>query len=99
MDEDITQLNINDTVQIKLSAYNDSRYEYVEGKIVRISDVPMNIEGKGMSYTVDIKLSEIPDNIKSGMEGSIDIIVGTRTVMDYFMEPFKEGLDDSLKEE
>lgn len=98
MDEDITQLNINDTVKIKLSAYNDSRYEYVEGKIVHISDVPMNIEGKGMSYTVDIKLSEIPDNIKSGMEGSIDIIVGTRTVMDYFMEPFMEGLDDSLKE-
>lgn len=51
-----------------------------------------------MSYLVDIKLNKIPDNIKTGMEGEIDIIVGTRTVMDYFLEPFRKGWNDSLKE-
>ena len=96
-DEDITQLNIGDIVKLKIAAYNKI-YEYIEGEIIHIGEIPVNIEGKGMSYVVYIKPGMIPDDIKSGMEGTIDIIVGTRTVMDYFLEPFRKGLHDSLKE-
>lgn len=85
-------------MKLKIYAYDDTSSEYIEGEIIHISDVPVNIEGKGMSYLVDIKLNKIPDNIKTGMEGEIDIIVGTRTVMDYFLEPFRKGWNDSLKE-
>lgn len=96
--KEITQLNVGNTVKLKIYAYDDTSSEYIEGEIIHISDVPVNIEGKGMSYLVDIKLNKIPDNIKTGMEGEIDIIVGTRTVMDYFLEPFRKGWNDSLKE-
>ena len=51
-----------------------------------------------MVYDISIKLDSIPDNLKIGMEGNMDIIIGTRTVMEYFLEPFRKGLADSLKE-
>ena len=41
---------------------------------------------------------DLPKDIKVGMEGSCDIIIGKRTVLDYFLEPFKEGFGSSLKE-
>ena len=63
-----------------------------------VSNVPLNIEEKGVTYMVRINAEAIPQNIKSGMEGTMDITVGNRTVMDYFLEPFKNGLSDSLKE-
>lgn len=97
-DKDITKLKIGDTVKIKIAALDDTKYEYINGEIVQMGDVPVNIENKGVSYVVNIKLHIIPDNVKLGMEGNIDIIVGKRTVMDYFLDPFKKGLDDSLKE-
>ena len=91
-------LSEGDIVNVKLAAYNDSSFDTLEGKIVRINDVPVNIEGKGNVYIVDIYFDSYPDNIKSGMEGNVDIIIGTRTVMDYFLEPFITGLKGSLKE-
>lgn len=97
-DVDIAQLETGDKVKIRINAFDDTRYEYMDGIINRISDVPMNNEDKGVLYAVNININTIPDNVKSGMKGSIDIIVGQRTVMDYFMEPFKKGLGDSLKE-
>ena len=97
-DEDVAMLSEGDIVNVKLAAYNDSSFDTLEGKIVRINDVPVNIEGKGNVYIVDIYFDSYPDNIKSGMEGNVDIIIGTRTVMDYFLEPFITGLKGSLKE-
>lgn len=44
-------------------------------------------------------LDKLPDGIKIGMEGNCDIIIGKRTVLDYFLEPFIEGFEGSLKEE
>lgn len=97
-DEDISQIHVGDRVKIKIAAFNDTKYEYIDGSILSVSEVPMSIENKGVAYAVNIRFHTVPENIKTGMEGNIDIIVGTRTVMDYFMEPFEKGLKDSLKE-
>ncbi|MEE1100030.1 MAG: HlyD family efflux transporter periplasmic adaptor subunit [Agathobacter sp.] len=97
-DEDITHLNEGDKVKLKISAFDDTQYEYIDGNIYKIGDIPYNIEGKGVVYDISIKLDSIPDNLKIGMEGNMDIIIGTRTVMEYFLEPFRKGLADSLKE-
>ena len=70
----------------------------MEGEITEIGDVPVNMENKGIYYVVNIKLNDNPDNLKLGLSGSIDIIVGQRTVMDYFIEPFRKGLKNSVKE-
>lgn len=97
-DENIGQIQVGDVVSVKIAAYDDTEYEYMEGKVAYVGDITLNIEGIGAVYMVGIEIENMPEDVKIGMEGSCDIIIGTRTVLDYFVEPFKEGLHDSLKE-
>lgn len=97
-DEDITGMKVGDSVQLKLPAYDDTEFEYINGAVASISDIPLNLSERGVVYMVKITPEAIPRDIKPGMDGSVDIIVGTRTVMEYFLEPFKKGLNNSLRE-
>ncbi len=97
-DEDAGQIHAGDTVTVRIAAYRDTEYEYMEGKIASVGDIALNIDGLGAVYAVGIRMENLPEDIRVGMEGTCDIIVGTRTVLDYFMEPFIDGLQNSLKE-
>lgn len=97
-DEDIVDIGVGDTVRLRLPGYDDTKYEYLDGTITEIGSLPVKAEGLGTVYPVDISVNGIPDDMKQGMEGKMDIIIGTRTVMDYFLEPFRKGLDNSMKE-
>lgn len=44
------------------------------------------------------KIADISENIKFGMEGRCDIITGTITVLDYYIEPFVKVFSSSLNE-
>ena len=97
-DADVADLYIGQQVQVKLAALDNSQYEYVGGTVSYISDISMKLENTGTVYEVRITMDEIPDTAKLGMEGACNIITGKRSVMNYFMEPFTEGLKASLKE-
>lgn len=100
-DKDIGVVSVGDEVQIKLSAYSFSEYGAVYGKIKEISKNSKFIEGVGNVYIVKIVFDDnLNDNIKLeyGMSGSVEVIVGNRSLMDYFLEPIKKGLNNSLKE-
>lgn len=97
-DEDINDLNIGDIVNIKINAYHETRYQVISGVVENINQVPANIENKGIVYKVDILLNDKPDSLMLGMEGTVDIVTGKRSVLDYFLEPFIDGLKNSLKE-
>lgn len=96
---DIEGLKIGDSVSVRIAALKDTPYDRMEGHIQRIGDVAVSIEGMGSVYRVDIALPEIPDGyLKIGEEGSCDILIGNRSVLNYFLEPFLKGMKDSLHE-
>ena len=64
----------------------------------RIIGRSLDISERGVVYSVKITLEIIPKDIKPGMDGSVDIIVGTKTVMEYFLEPFKKGINNIMCE-
>lgn len=97
-DEDIARIHAGDTVRVKIAAYDDTEYEYMEGTVLTVGTLGVKADGIGTAYTVSIRLAHVPDDMKTGMEGRCDIIIGTRTVLDYFLEPFRKGFSDSLKE-
>lgn len=97
-DEDILGIKCGDTVSVKIAAYHDTEYEYLEGIVTYIGDISFNIEGLGAAYTVKIQMKDLPQDIRAGLEGSCDIIIGERSVLDYFLEPFQDGFKNSLKE-
>ncbi|SCY14555.1 hypothetical protein SAMN02910370_01482 [Lachnospiraceae bacterium XPB1003] len=94
----IVDVGVGNTVRLRVPGYDDTKYEYLDGTITEIGNLSVKVEGLGTVYPVDISVNGIPDDMKQGMEGKMDIIIGTRTVMDYFLEPFRKGLDNSMKE-
>lgn len=101
-DKDIADVSVGDTVQIKLQSYSFSDYGAVTGTVTYISPSAVNIEGMGNVYTVkaeiDEKLLHEDIQLMSGLSGSIEINVGQRSVLDYFLEPIIGDLDNSLTE-
>jgi hypothetical protein len=61
------------------------------------SETAKNQAGRMLNRTLHDIFSENID-YKYLYAGSVDIIVGTRTVMEYFLEPFKKGLNNSMRE-
>lgn len=98
-ESEIEKIDLGYKVNVKLAAYDDSEYEIIEGEISKIGEITLNIDGLGSVYPVEIKMSKIPEGgYMVGTEGRCDIIVGKRSVLDYFLEPFEKGLSESLKE-
>lgn len=96
---EIEGLKPGDTVSVRIAALKDTSYDRLEGTIQRIGDAAVNIDGMGSVYRVDIALLEIPDGyLKTGQEGSCDILIGKRKVLNYFLEPFLKGMKESLHE-
>lgn len=101
-DSDIADINIGDLAKIKLSAYSYSDYGDIEGKIIYISKTSYELEGKGNVYNIKIEIDNdvLNDNINliSGLSGGVEIDIGKRSVLDYFLEPVIQGMKNSLKE-
>ena len=97
-DENIQKIKVGDAVNVKIDAFGNDDNKYLTGKVKTIGSVTVNLDGIGSAYKVEILLDKLPDEIKIGMEGNCDIIIGKRSVLDYFLEPFIEGLEGSLKE-
>lgn len=97
---DIADIEIGMEAEIKLEAYPYNRYGTVRGVVKYISPSSFTSEQLGSVYLVklDIENSNEAINIFSGLSGTVEIKIGKRTIMDYFMEPIIKGFGDSLKE-
>lgn len=98
--KDIAQINVGDSVSIKLDAYPYSDYGTVSGKITSISFEPEQNETLGSVYRVTADIDNTNKNIKliKGLNGSMDIKIRERTVISYFLEPVMNGFNNVFKE-
>lgn len=101
-DKDIADISVGDSVQIKLQSYSYSDYGAVTGTLSYISPSSINIEGTGNVYKVNVEIDEKLLNkdvhLVSGLSGTMEINVGKRRILDYFLDPILGSLDNSLKE-
>lgn len=97
---DIADIQVGMEAEIKLEAYPYNRYGTVRGIVKYISPSSFTSEQLGSVYLVkmDVENSNEAINIFSGLSGTVEIKIGKRTIMDYFMEPIIKGFGDSLKE-
>ena len=98
--KNIADINIGDTVQIKLDAYSYSDYGTVSGKIIYISPNSDVVDNIGNVYRVITDIENDNKNIKiiSGLSGNLEIKTGQRSIISYFLEPILNGFNGSLKE-
>lgn len=97
---DIADIKVGMEAEIKLEAYPYNRYGTVRGVVKYISPSSFTSEQLGSVYLVKLDVENSSDaiNIISGLSGTVEIKIGKRTIMDYFMEPIIKGFGDSLKE-
>ena len=87
---DIAMLKPGQLAWIKLSAYEFSQHGAIEGTVDSISADTLD-DDRGMPYyRVRIHLQNMNSHftLLPGMTGVIDIVTGTRKVIDYLLMPF-----------
>lgn len=97
---DIADIQVGMEAEIKLEAYPYNRYGTVRGIVKYISPSSFTSEQLGNVYLVKLDIENLNEEIHiiSGLSGTVEIKIGKRTIMDYFMEPIIKGFGDSLKE-
>lgn len=103
--KDIGHIKIGDPVQVKVLAYDFSRYGVVPGKVMEISASTFTTE-KGLPYykgKISLEKNYIGDNPKHnrlipGMTVEANIIIGKRSVFSFLLRPITRGLQTAFRE-
>ncbi len=98
-DSDIAEVELNEKVNVKMSAYPYNDYGMFQGKVIEIGDISVQDENRGNVYVVKVLLEDKPETkLSIGMSGMVDIVIGERSALEYFLEPIQQALNDSFKE-
>lgn len=104
--KDIADIVLGQSVKISLSAYDASRYGRIDGTVKNISaDAVGDDQGGSQYYLVDVSIDgTLYENdgrevtILPGMQASLDVLAGKRTVLDYFWQPIAKTKDKALRD-
>ena len=98
-EENISDIEEGMAVNIKMNAYPYNKYGIYEGIVTKKSDVFVMDAAMNNYCSVYVELIDA-DNLEilEGMTAVCDFKVGKRTIMQYFLEPVTEGLENSFKE-
>ena len=104
--EDIASVEPGQMSKISLTAYDASRYGYINGKIINVSaDSTMQEGSKSFKYEVEIELyleefiSKNPGvTIIPGLVANVNIIRGRRSIIEYLWQPVAKIKDRAFRE-
>lgn len=90
--------------KLKISAFDFTRYGWVDGRVEAISPSSFADERGERFYRVRVAIDRttLPSvqgaMLMPGMEVSADIITGRKTILDYLLSPVRRGLDTAFTE-
>ena len=104
--EDIASIEPGQMSKISLTAYDASRYGYINGKIINVSaDSTMQEVSRSFKYEVEIELdleeflSKNPSvAIIPGLVANVNIIRGRRSIIEYLWQPVAKIKDRAFRE-
>lgn len=102
---EVGNIGVGDTVFIKIDAFPWRRYGVTEGRLEIVGRASYTPEGATEALhpaRVSLRgaMSKLPDkaSLQPGMTLTAEISTGTRSVLDYFLDPLMRGLNESLRE-
>ena len=103
--KDVGRLKQGMDAQIKIDTFPFTKYGTVNGRLRVISADAIVDEKKGLLYSARVSLlskSIILDGrenkLSTGMTTVVELNVGKRRVIEYFLDPFKKNMSESLRE-
>ena len=103
--QDVADVTVGQLARISLSAYDPSRYGALEGEVVHVASNTTEEENQPPYYEMMVQINETtfvntgetPD-IVPGMQVTVDILVGKRTILEYILSPIKKATDVAFRE-
>jgi hemolysin D len=103
--KDVGRLKQGMDAQIKIDTYPFTKYGTVNGRLRVISADAIVDEKKGLLYSArvsllskSITLNGRENKLSTGMTTVVELNVGKRRVIEYFLDPFKKNMSESLRE-
>lgn len=102
---DIAFLKVGQKARVKLTAYDSSRYGYLDGEVSRVGASSVNGQKGDVFFEIEVRTHksylgspEHPLPITSGMVAEVNIITGKKTILEYLMRPFLRLKDRAFTE-
>ena len=103
--KDVGRLKKGMDAQIKIDTFPFTKYGTVNGRLRVISADAIVEEKKGPLYIARVSLfSNVmsvngrENKLSTGMTTVVELNVGKRRVIEYFLDPFKKNMSESLRE-
>lgn len=103
--KDIGFVRAGQEAEIKVETFPFTKYGTVHGRIDQVSDDAINDEKRGLIYSCRVKperstmrVDGTTVNLSPGMSVSVEIKIGTRQVIEYFLSPLIQHASESLHE-
>jgi adhesin transport system membrane fusion protein len=102
---DIAFIHTGEKAVVRLSAFDSSIYGTIDGQVTEVSADSFTTEKGESFYRVRVKTDktslakagkEYP--IIPGMQATVDIVTGEKTVMKYLLKPFAKAAQTALRE-
>lgn len=98
-------VSVGQPATIKISTYDYARYGGLKGKVILVAPDSTVVDGKPPYFRVVVEpekywLGETPDAyvISPGMEATVDIHTGTRSVLQYLVKPVLKLKNEAFRE-
>ncbi|GLO53632.1 hypothetical protein PPUN110474_50330 [Pseudomonas putida] len=92
-------------VEVKVETFTFTKYGVVHGTVLTVSNDAVEDEKRGLLYSTRIQLHENSVLVGGsrvaltpGMAVRAEVRTQTRKIIEYFTSPFKESIEESLKE-
>lgn len=102
---DIAFLTPGQAVNVKITAYDPTRYGGLQGRLTRISANSIQDRQGNVYFEVEARTNknhlgseQAPLPITAGMIANIEIVTGKRTIMDYLLKPILRARSTALTE-
>lgn len=98
--KDIGFVEAGQAVDVKVDTYDYQKYGMLSGSVVYVSPDAIENEKLEKVYKVHVLLEKNASapELSQGMECSVEIKTDRRRIIEFFLEPLTEALDNSLKE-
>ena len=103
--KDIVFVEEGQIAETKIDAFPFTKYGVIHSQVLHISDNAVSHEQLGWVYKVRVKLNESMINVgkkmvnlSPGMTATVEVKTGKRKIIEYFLSPMMEYVDESIKE-
>jgi hemolysin D len=103
--KDIGFVKPHQDAEVKIDTFQYTKYGTIHAAVTSVSHDAISDDKRGLIYAVRVKMERVsiqvdasPVSLSPGMAVSVEIKTGKRRVIEYFLSPLMQNMNESLRE-